>query len=396
MNRKLLPLLILVACASMLGVLGPASAATLTHKPTGFKATAPAGYKLSYANGYYTIRSRAGYVVMAQGESPMNYKRTGEQTAKASGGRVLQVKVTKKQYRAVLLVGKQRAVLQVRSLGGNRVSIALMGAGTPAKLKRSASPVGPTSRRSVVLTPALSAQIAVLERILESRRGGAAAQINTPLPMRLVETSDRGARALIPDLPGWQFAGGNGLFAVGFSFVAAGWFGTTPVVLAPGNPFAQPAQVVAPAADPAAMLPGTFQVYFPQVAGGQQVQVTNVQLIPGTQGSLGSGIPSGMYVVKFTSLGRAYTGIFNFGMTNFDPWFTKTYLSAIWVLDGAPGGISQALLRSWTSYSGEVGFRRMLSTGLDIVANGKDATLTPSQFNQDASTWIELVQSGAL
>jgi len=394
LRRTFLPVLICVFTAvALFAAPGGASAAAtptarLAHKPTGLALTAPKGYTVTYANGFYTVRNKAAFAVFATGGSPLTVQATGAALLKASKGRIVGKAVSSKlAYRATVKVGKRFFVISVRAKAGGMVETSLVGPGAPPAAKKDARLVG--------LSATQLAQVAALDRIVRSRRGGATALINVQVPMKLAQTADNAARANVPDLPGWTVSGGNGLFAVEHPTQGFGFFGVTIAALTPSFPYARPVDVVAtPSSDPAAMLAQVWPQYMTKTFG-QQFAFSDMRLVPGTEGILGPTIPSGMYAVRFTYKNIPHQGLFLYGMTNFSESFTQTYFSGIGVADNAPGGISNALLQSWASSSGIVGFRERFSTSLELVAKGENAILTPSRFRQDASTWIDLVQSGA-
>lgn len=369
-----------------------AEAKRLVDRPTGLVLQAPAGFKLKGKDGFYKLSGRGMTVSFARGLSPVGVPQTGDLLVKASGGRAVgKVKKTSRLYAATIRVKGKPYRLSVRKRG-KMVDVALFGTG-----RKMAMALAP--RASVaVLSPAQLQQMAALERILNTRRGGANALLNVPVPMRLAQTSDNGARALVPALPGWVTSGGGGLMAVENSRFGFGWFGFTysPYTPAAASAFTLPpgSVIVPPSADPGVML----AQFFPQYAAtlGVNWQFTAIQLLPGSQGILGPTIPSALYAMRFRFNGRPFQAVFVFGILNYSTYFTQLYFSGVAIDAAAPGGISNALVRSWASYSGEVGFRERLSTGLDLIANGKDATLTPSRFRAGASTWIDLVQSGQL
>jgi hypothetical protein len=214
--------------------------------------------------------------------------------------------------------------------------------------------------------------------------------------MRLAQTDDQGARANVPNLPGWTVTGGNGLFAVEHPTLGFGWYGLTVTAATPAFPFAAANTVVAtPLQDPGPMLVQILPQYMAKTFG-QQFAFTDVQLVPGSQGVLGPTIPSAMYSASFTYKNIPMTGLFIFGVTTYSEWFSQVYISGIGVANGAPGGVAPALLQSWVSASGAVGFRERFSVSLEAVAKDRAAILTPTRFRRDASTWVDLVQSGVL
>lgn len=362
----------------------------IADKPTGLSVKAPKGYKLAHANGYYTLTGKGSFAVFARGVSPLSVQATGAALVKSSGGKLVgKAASSAKLYKATIVSGKRIYVLFVRPAAGGTVDMTLVGPGTPPKLAKDA--------RLVRLSLTQLRQVAALDAIVRSRRGGAAALVNIPIPMRLAATLDNLASANVPATPGWVVDGGNGIFAVTHPDLGFGWFGITIAAATPAFSFARPGiDIIVPPGTPATTLQSGFTQYV-NLSLKQQFEFQQIAQIAGSENILGPSIPSAMFQVRFTWRGVAHQGLFLWGITNQTDVLQKFYFSGIAVTDNAPGSYSNALLQTWASSNGTAGFREQFSTTLENLADRPDREfiLTPSRFRSDASTWISLLASGA-
>lgn len=385
--------LVMIVALLIAAPIAPAAATIRIKEPaTGLTVAAPRGYSVKHASGFYTVRGGGSFASFMRTTSPLALKPTALALLAQSKGRVVgRATSTARMWRAQVRVGRRAYVLDVRTAPGGRLDISLMGPGNPP-------PIAARLGRTVALSPRQLVQVAALDRIIRSRRGGGIALLNIPIPMRLAQTADLMASANVPDLPGWQVDGGTGLFTVTHPNLGWGWFGMTIAAFTPQFAFARPGidVVITPSADPGANMVQAFPQYLTQ-----QLQMpfafTQVQVVPGTEGILGPTIPSALYEARFTWRGIPMQGLFLWGTLNQTDVLVNSYFSGVAIADGAPGSISNALLQSWASSNGEAGFRERLSTSLENIAMRPDRQfiLTPSRFRSDMSTWISLLATGA-
>jgi hypothetical protein len=384
--RMRTPLAAALAIATAGGA-GAAHGAVLRDPATGLRLTAPAGYTLSQQGGTYTLRGGGGFATFQIATSPLDARGSGRGLVQAAGGRVLRHKSVRGIWEASARVGGRNLFVRVRPLPGGRLEVAVMGAGAPVRV---AAQKG-ENQGGLGISPRQVALFTALEAILATRRGGQVVGLNVPIPLRRVVTSENGASADIPALPGWQFDGANGNFQVfnpafgsgtfGFSFaIDSGALGFPPVPSVVQSPF-----IPDPAVALATILPRQY------VATGTPTALAfqDVQLIPGTAGALGPGFTSGYYTARLTVNGRPCVGIFSVGVTNSAVSFWQMYTSFVIVFDTTPSVIASALMRSWAGYTGEVGARRLTANVLENISNNTNPDFR--RFDRDTQTWQRFV-----
>jgi len=357
------------------------STVVLKDPTSGLTVRAPRGYKLTAASGAYTLTGGGVRTRFFFGPSALDAKATGAQLARALGGKVKVAIATPKRYAVTVTKGNVATVVRITKVGGN-LQFVLMN-----KVRTSKTAVGVRDARLGVAQVSAT-DIVRLERLVNTRRGGAAARINTTIPRTGFTAADKGSSATVLDLPGWSWSGNAGSIEGGHptqGFVALGEVGG--VTNGISSQFAVSPSFVGPAE--------VIQSIYPQyvrIISGSTVQVTNVQLIAGTEGILGAQTPNGMYQVALTINGGKYVGIFLVSSSDaagLAPSAWYFYYSAAVISVNAPASVGDALLDVWASWDASGASKARLAQALATLAStpSPGAPIDPVVFQEAANKW---------
>jgi hypothetical protein len=374
-----------------------ADAKKLRHKPTGFQTTAPRGFKLRVgADGSYTIESKRSYAHLLLADSTMEADYAGEEILRALGGRVTgREKGTPEEFAASVAVNNLLLRLEVRRDGKN-LRVVTYGPRLGRKRKARGRLV-PLENGLVELTPE---QLAVLRQIVGQAQGGNARRLPGDIPLRQFVARDGSAQAFVPDLPGWQFNGLQGVIEGGHPDQGVFAFGVSYLVQFPNAPFRSPgvpaafpplSQAELPAVMFGDVLPQWFQICCRVAFAG--AQVTGV--VPNTEGLLAGGF-SGMYGVRLTFGGRQAEGLFHVfanvqSLIDFSWLF---YYSFIAVVLPAQPGLGNALIQTWASWdpSADQARRRNATLYSILTTNFGSGPIDQDVFDEAARKWSEYIR----
>ena len=379
---------VLAAALAMAGLLlAPlADAATVRHKPTGFRAKVPRGFKLRYdaRSKAYTIANKKSWVRLLFATSSTEADTAGREILRAAGGQVYRSGGTPDRFTADVGVNGVLLHLQVTRTGG-QLRVATFG-----PLQRRARAAVPRQTGLLELT---AAQLATLQRIA----GGAQArgvQLSADIPLRPCVARDGSAQAFVPDRPGWVCDGAAGEIAGGNATEGVFAFGLPFIVLTPYDPSAGSGQFpVSFPLGPVDTILGVLPIYF-RINGGDfsNPQVTGI--VPGTENFLGPSASggSGMFGVRFTAASAQWEGLISIGTTLipgdiFGNWYV--YMSYIAVPSTAPAGMGAALFQTWASWdpSADQQRRRNQTIYTILTTNFGGGPIDPDVFDAANEKW---------
>ncbi len=356
-NRATFPGCTVLATTLLLAFLGAPSleAKKLSHRGTGFKVQAPSGFKLKAKKGIYRVSKGRESVTLMRLHSPLSVAETAKSFVKDSK---MKRPRTKRKGKTTTVTGtlKGKAVLVEFKPKGAYVDVAKY---IPAKrgAKRSAKNIRPVTL----------ADVALLRRIVNSRRGGIVAPLQVTVPMR--SFSQGGASAMVPNIPGWQFSGAvggldggrldHGSFALGIGIPMGGYV-----------PSGQ-----------------CITNVWPSLAPG--ITVTGIVQVPGSIGSLGPSFESAFYNVRFTFQGRTYQALFLSGSNH-----SLFYYSFIAVTVGGPTGIGPALLDTWRTWDPTPALNARLNqiTQTILTTPIPGNPIDPKVFDERQRAWTEYIR----
>jgi hypothetical protein len=270
---------------------------------------------------------------------------------------------------------------------GSELRVATYSPRIRAKKGRARSKPG---ARGTALTQLTPAQLAALQGIIGRAQGGAPVQLPGDVPLRQFVARDRSAQAFVPDRPGWQFDGFQGVIEGGNLAEGAFAFGVAFIVQSPNDPFRNPALPLSFFVNPdvaiATVLPQWFQICCSTAFAN--VQVTG--LVPGSENLL-PGL-SGLYTARFTVNGAPWEGLFDIASTPlpgdlFGNWYV--YYSYAAVALGGPPGIGSALLQTWASWdpSADQARRRNETLYTILTINFGGGPIDQDVFDAAADKW---------
>ena len=357
-NRATFPGCTVLATTLLLAFLGAPSleAKKLSHRGTGFKVQAPSGFKLKARKGIYRISKGRESVTLMRLHSPLSVAETAKSFVKDS--KMKRPRTKRKGKKGAIVTGtlKGKAVLVEFKQKGAYVDVAKY---IPAKRG---------AKRSAKLVPAVTlADVAILRRIVNSRRGGIVAPLQVTVPMR--RFTQGGASAMVPNIPGWVYSGAvggldggrpdQGSFALGIGIPMLGYV--------PSNQ--------------------CITNVWPSLAPG--LAVTGIAPVPGSAGSLGPSFESAFYNVRFTFQGRTYQALFLSGSNH-----SLFYYSYIAVAVGGPTGIGPALLDTWRTWDPTPALNARLNqiTQTILTTPIPGNPIDPKVFDERQAAWTEYIR----
>lgn len=357
-------------------------AITLTDPETGLTVQAPKGYKLSSKNGVYTLKGKNSTARFMMARSPYNLGKTVDSYIKLA--KIRNARRTKRGSTEEVsgTLGARSVIVNFKASGG------IVDIVTYSSNPRPSRRVAAARTSAAVTIP----DILNLQRIVRSRRGGRSVPLNLTIPMRSFVAPDGGSSALVPNLPGWSFAGGGGVITAVHPRQGIASLGVPVAVSVPGF-FGSPpiSQFVRPDVAIAQVWPQYAQVY-----ANAQVQVLSVSFIPGTEGWLGGNGLSAMFAVRFLLNGAPWQAMFVSGSFLVPDlsigWYW--YHSYIAVPENGPGGIGAALMDTWASWdnsgAAEARLRSALRTVLTTRVDGYP--IDPDVFEKTNNAWSEYIR----
>ncbi len=373
-----------VACCllSTALVVGSTSARVLTDKATGLKVKAPSGFRLKASGGIYTVTNGHQYVKFVLAHSSVGVSETTKEYIRLSA---LKKAKKKKKGSTFVVTGKLKGKpvqVEFKAKGAN-VSIATYGGLSTGRASRSRVPLA---------TPVTVADILTLKRIVASRRGGVVVPFSVPIPMRRLVGQD-GTSAFIPDRPGWTGSANGGVVFAANANEGIVELGVPQYVnVPPQNAYGAPVSFIVPAGQ-------AIVNVWPQYAAmaGASVRLLAVQEVPGTEGWLGSfAYSSGMYAIRFTLLGRTWSGLMVSGVfsVQLDNVAWSWYHSYVAVPDNGVPGMGAALLNTWATWDNSAASQARLNQALATVLSTRagGGPIDPEVFQAAADNWSAYIR----
>lgn len=317
---------------------------------------APNGFRLKAKKGIYRISKGRESVTLMRLHSPLSVAETAKSFVKDSKMKRPRTK------------GKGKSATVTGTLKGKLVLVEFKQKGAYVDVAKYTPVLRGRKRASPKLTPVVTlADVALLRRIVNSRRGGIVAPLQVTVPMR--QFAQGGASALVPNIPGWTFSGAvggldggrldHGTFALGIGIPMLGYV--------PSNQ--------------------CITNVWPSLAPG--IVVTGLAPIPGSAGSLGPSFESAFYSVRFTYQGRTYQALFLSGSNN-----SLFYYSYIAVAVGGPTGIGPALLDTWRTWDPTPALNQRLNqiTQTLLTTPIPGNPIDPVVFDRTQAAWTEYIR----
>jgi hypothetical protein len=328
----------------------------------------------------YTLSKGKLYVRFMLARSPFDLKKTADSFVKLS--KIKSVKRTNKA-KEVKITGtiKNKPVTIIFHPISTFIDIAMYG-GQSAKRR------APQTVNGVRVATATLADIAALQRILNTRTGGVTVPLQVPIPTAVYTAAD-GTSATVPNLPGWAYNGGGGGMLSG---AAAGQgvfeFGSLAVVSYPGLS----GIIVNRYTDAANAIVEVWPKYAP-IYTGAQVEVTGVQEIPGTDGFLAPNLSSsGLFAISVNINGEPWVGLMTSGTGVLPGAELLSYLwyhTFIAVPVNGPGGIGAALVNAWATWNHSAADAQHLAQAAATLASIQvgGGPIDPRVFQEKANAW---------
>ena len=367
-----------------------ASAGKVKHKPTGFTAKVPGGFKLTYdkKTGAYRIANKKSYLSLLFTKTTTEADTAGTELLRALGGTPIGSQGSADSFTADAGVNGLQLHIEIsRTSDGLRV----VTYGPVVKARRNKSLVIHPNGGGA-LTQLAPAQLAALQKIVAGARGGRPVQLPGDIPLKPFVAPDRSAQAFVPDRAGWSFGGGSGVIEGSNPNEGAFAFGVPFFVYSPNDPFSPASGPIASFMPPDQAIQIVLPVYFRNLG----LDFSNPQVIgivTGTDNVLGPPGLSGMYGVRFTTGVRGAQALMTIGCFPspgdiFGNWII--YLSYIAVLDNAPPGIGAALLQTWSSWDPSADqMRRRNQTIYTILTTrvSGGGPIDPAVFDEANEKW---------
>jgi len=365
-----------------------ARAAKTLRGSGGFSVKAPRGYRVTRRGGVYTVsngRLAFSYARVRGGGSAAG---AGRSLARALKARVSSASGNASRWRARLSVARRLQVISLRRSGRYLVVLRFRDAG------RARAAGAPFARAALT-----RGELAALERIAATARGGAPQVLSDSLPMKQFVAPDGRSRALVPSGPGWQYSGGGGQIIVGNARLGAVSLGLPFFIQYPdaiGSRYPQyPIANYTP--DAAVAVEQIFPDYFRR----QGSDVRSIRFarilgrLPSTIGFAGSG--SAVYGVIAVDIGgRPYQGLIYAAVGRDDSIFgSYAYTSYLIVPAGSDPRVFVSLLRTWQSWDPSADQRVRLAQTLRTLASIDygGGPIDPEVFDAAAAKWDDYIRS---
>jgi hypothetical protein len=378
----------------VLGGICAAGAQARQVKVANMRMNVPAGYKLTYRNGSYTLANRVRFVKLTYGRTPLAVKPTANQIARGMKGRLSKVRAARngKSLTARITRGKRVYQLRLRR-NGMQTNVQLYGRKAQKRVRRDSTNARATSIFGPIIT---AGDIRALDRVLRSRRGARVIPFNLTVPTKRFQAqAQNGASALVPNLPGWNYNGTDTGYLAGGN-LNQGSFELGGFILVSYPQFAQPGSVSGNFTTLEAAIAQQLPQHWRLSTGGtSQVVVTAAVPVEGTAGTLGPNLVSGMYQVAFTLNGRPWQGLFTVGAGDAVSGISwGMYFSYVAVPVGGPGGIMQALMNTWGTWNNDAAVKAGLQRAMNTIRTTRvpGAPIDPAVFDYTHQLWTDYIR----
>ncbi|MFN8174274.1 MAG: hypothetical protein U0T02_04310 [Solirubrobacteraceae bacterium] len=369
---------------------GPQARAAKTLRGSGgFSVKAPRGYRVGRRGSTYTVSNGRVAFSYARVRGAGSASSAGRGLARALRARITSSSGGASRWRARLSVARRLQVISLRRSGGYLVVLRFR----DARAARAASEV-PAARAALT-----GAELAALERIARTARGGAPQTLSDSLPMKQFVAPDGRSRALVPSGPGWQYSGGGGQIIVGNARLGAVSLGLPFFIQYPdsiGQKYPQyPIANYTP--DAAAAVEQIFPDYFRR-QGSDVRSIRFVRILarpPSALGFAGSG--SAVYgVIAVDIAGKPFQGLIYAAVGRDDSIFASyAYTSYLVVPRGVDPRVFVSLMRTWQSWDPSADQRVRLAQTLNTLAsiNYGGGPIDPEVFDAAAAKWSDYIRS---
>ncbi len=385
-----------VAALVALGLAAPATraaappqarAAKTLRGSGGFSVRAPSGFRVTRSGGVYVVSNGRVALSHARVRSAASAADSGRELAHALGARITSRRGSAARWRGKLSVAGRLQVIALHRSGGYLVVDRFRDARSARAAAR--------PQAHAALT---GAQLAQLERIAGTARGGAAQTLSDSLPLKTFVAPDGRSRGLVPDGPGWQYSGGGGQLIAGNPRLGVVSLGLPFFIQYPdaiGGKYPQyPIANYTP--DAAVAVEQVFPDYFRR-QGSDVRSIRFVRVLarlPGALGFAGSG--SSVYgVIALNIGGKPFQGLIYASVGRDDSIFASyAYASYLIVPAGVSPRVFVALLKTWQSWDPSADQRVRLSQTLNTLASIDygGGGIDPKVFDEAAAKWDDYIR----